>query len=76
MPEALAGTLVMRFAAHVLMLADALLHGLKVSKSLTGTLIRRFAYTIGCDHLPLKGFEGGPETLTGTAERTFPFTLA
>ena len=58
------------------MLADALLHGLKVSKSLTGTLIRRFAYTIGCDHLPLKGFEGGPETLTGTAERTFPFTLA
>ena len=66
----------MRFAAHVLMLADALLHGLKVSKSLTGTLIRRFAYTIGCDHLHLKGFEGGPETLTGTAERTFPFTLA
>ena len=43
MPETLAGTLVMHFAVHVLMLADVFLHGPKVSKTFTGTLIKRFA---------------------------------
>ena len=41
--DTLAGTLIRRLATHVLMLADALLHGLKVSDTFTGALLRCFA---------------------------------